>query len=327
MQKLIIVLILWGSFCVSFAQQIHRPFHIQKPFLKPNSLFLNDTVMSKTKNKAVTGIAIGGYAAFGVYLGGAWYSKEDLGPFHFFDDWHEWQQLDKAGHMYGGYHASKWMIDLYKWSGMPKKRAIWQGGLMGFAAMSSIEVFDGFGKKWGASVSDIGANALGSSLIMVNQALWNEDRIQRKYSYLPSVYTRSDSVAKYGDALGSNIQEFILKDYNGQIHWISVRVHSFLPEGNFKDHYPRWLNLAVGYGGSGMIGRYYNANDPGNPYDPQWMISQREYRKYFLALDIDLANIRTRSGVLNAIFQTANMIHIPLPALELDRFGGRFRIR
>ncbi len=158
---LILTLLLIIKYQLSAQHLTHStPFHHRKPFKDPKSIFLNDTTLNKTKNKAVTGIAVGGYIAAGIYLSSAWYSKEDLGAFHFFEDWHEWQQLDKAGHMYGGYHGSRFMIDLYKWSGMPKKRAIWQGGLMGFAAMSSIEVFDGFGKKWGASLTDIGANAL-----------------------------------------------------------------------------------------------------------------------------------------------------------------------
>lgn len=310
-----------------FAQAQAMRFHIQRDFRSPHSFFLNDTVYNKKKTKVITGASVGGVLLAGAYLIPAWYAKEDLTHFHFFNDNHEWLQLDKAGHTLGAYHASRWWIQGYKWAGMPKKRAIWQGGLMGFVGMSSIEVLDGFGKQWGASWGDIGANATGSGLAMLNQALWNEDRIQRKYSFRPSIYTRPDSVAKYGNVLGKNLQEWFLKDYNGQTQWLSLRVHSFLPEGKFKEHYPRWLNLAVGYGGTGMIGRYYNPNEPNAPHDPQAVIDAREYRQYYVAFDIDLSNIRTRSGILNAFFQTVSIFRIPLPALEMDKFGARMQIR
>ncbi len=276
----------------------------------------------------LNGFTGGVYLGMAGYLGAVWYSPKDLGKFHFFEDSHEWLQLDKAGHMLGGYTSTKWMIDAYTWTGMPRKKAILLGGGVGMLAMSSIEVLDGFGKKWGASWTDVGANAIGVSLAMANQLLWNEYRIQRKYSYMPSVYTRHDSVAKYGNALGMNLPEWILKDYNGQVHWLSFRVHSFLPEGNFKHYYPRWLNVAVGYGGNGMIGRYCQTGDIiGVNCDPQSVIDAREYRQYYLAFDIDVSNVKTKSKTLNSVLSMINMFRIPLPVLEMDRFGIRGAIR
>lgn len=305
-----------------------NPSFSQKMYDKTEHFLIKDSIPNRKKQYLLHGLTGGVYLGIGAYLAGAWYSQEDLGKFHFFDDSHEWLQMDKAGHMFGGYCATKWMIDSYRWTGMSRKKAILLGGGVGMLAMSSIEVFDGFGKKWGASWSDIGANALGVSLAMGNQLLWNEYRIQRKYSYMPSIYTRSDSVAKYGNVLGTNIPEWILKDYNGQVNWLSFRVHSFLPEGNFKDHYPRWLNLAVGYGGNGMIGRYCQKGEqPGANCDPQSVINAREYRQYYLALDIDVSNIKTKSKTLNSVLSMINMFRIPLPTLEMDRFGVRGVIR
>lgn len=316
---LLVQIKLYAQQNISFTQKI---YHKTEHFLEKDSL------PNRKKQYLLHGLTGGAYLGMGAYLGGVWYPKQDLSKYHFFNDSHEWLQLDKAGHMLGGYTTASWMIDAYSWTGMPRKKAILLGGSVGMVAMSSIEVFDGFGKKWGASWSDIGANAIGVSLAMANQLLWNEYRIQRKYSYMPSIYTRKDSVAKYGDALGRNIQEWILKDYNGQVHWLSFRVHSFLPEGNFKSYYPRWLNLAVGYGGNGMIGRYcQNGDIPGGNCDPQSVIDAREYRQYYLALDIDVSNIKTKSKTLNSVLSMINMFRIPLPALEMDRFGVRGVIR
>lgn len=309
-----------------FAQQ--QPYIIQRQFQKPNSIFINDTVYNKKRAKWVNYSAAGGYIAMWGYLGPVWYGKEELSPFHFFNDMHEWQQQDKGGHILGGYHFAHWMIDAYKWSGMPKKRALIQGGVIGFVAMSTVEVFDGFGKSWGASLPDIGANFLGTALAVGNEWAWNEQRIQRKVSYYPSIYTRKDSVAKYGNVLGKNLPEWILKDYNGHINWVSVRVHSFLPESEFKNFYPRWLNWSVGMGGTGMIGRYcQNGQIPGVDCDPISVIKAREYRKYYFGPDIDFGNIRTKSGALHVLFKILNVVRPPLPVLEMDQFGTRVKIR
>lgn len=287
-----------------------RPFHMQHQFRRPDSFFQNDTTVNRQRQRQVSGIALGGYVGIGTGLGLAWYAGQPLRGFHFFDDSREWLQMDKAGHSYGAYHASRWMIDLYKWSGMPKRQALVRGGAAGFLAMSTIELFDAFGEGWGFSWSDVGANLSGSALAVMNQALWNENRISLKLGYRPSPYTRLDSLNRL---FGSNLLENLVKDYNGQSIWMSFRVHAFLPEGAVKRSYPRWLNLAVGYSGEGMIGGYGR--------DPWPVIRAREYRQLYVGLDIDWAQIRTRSGFLHSLFSILNMVHVPMPAIRFDRRG------
>ena len=295
------------------AQEL-RAFHYQQPKLAANSFYLNSLTPDKKRKKWVTGTIGGGLVIAGTYLGSSWYSAQDLGKFHFFDDLGEWKQIDKGGHMMGAYNASRWIIDLYKWSGVPKKKALITGGVGGFLAMSSIEVFDGFGESWGFSWSDIGANFVGASLAVGNQWLWNENRVQLKVGWRKSAYAEVDSLQHL---FGSNPVEWLLKDYNGNTIWLSFRVHSFLPEGKFKELYPRWLNLAVGYGAEGLVGGYGRI--------PAEIIKQNEYRQYYLAFDIDLANIKTKSGFLHALFSTVNILRVPLPAIQFDRNGVKLR--
>ncbi|MEO0473247.1 MAG: DUF2279 domain-containing protein [Bacteroidota bacterium] len=298
---------------VSEAQE-RRPFHLQHDFT--NDFWVNDSVLNKKRRNLVRGTVLGSYALTGLYLGTVWYGNEELSSFHFFDDSHEWKQMDKVGHSFGGYQNSRLLIDLYRWSGMPRKKAIWMGGLVGFTAMSGIEVFDAFGESWGFSWSDVGANFIGSSLAVGNQLLWNENRLQMKVSYLPSPYTRSGD-PNHERLFGTTFPEWLLKDYNGQALWLSVRVHSFLPEGRFKEIYPRWLNLAVGYGAEGLEGGYD---------DPNGAWRTREYRQFYLSLDIDVANIKTRNGFLHTLFSVVNIVRIPLPTLRFDRNGVGFDV-
>ncbi|MEO1448095.1 MAG: DUF2279 domain-containing protein [Bacteroidota bacterium] len=293
-----------------------RPaFHRQYAFGPKSQMFQVDTTLNIKRKRRISAIAAGGYGVAALYLGTVWYGGEDLAPFHFFNDGHEWQQVDKFGHALGSYSASRWMISLYKWAGVPKERAMWIGGLSGFLAMSSVEVFDGFGETWGFSWWDVAANSVGSGLAVLNQGLWHEDRLQLKVSYRRSPYSYSDD-PRFQDLFGSNPAEWLLKDYNGHTLWLSVNLHSFLPESNFKDKYPPWLNLAVGYGAENLEGGY---DDPTSDW------RTREYRQLYLSVDFDLTKIKTRSGFLHTLFRVVNIIRIPLPAVRFDREGVALR--
>lgn len=102
------------------------------------------------------------YAGTMTGLNYIWYSDSQKSKFHFFNDAREWQQVDKLGHFHTTYFESVWATKMLRWSGVPNKKASIYGSLLGFGFQSSIEIFDGFSEKWGASWSDIGFNALGS---------------------------------------------------------------------------------------------------------------------------------------------------------------------
>lgn len=276
-------------------------------------LFLPDSTLNIRRQRAVTWTALGGYVGIGSYLGFIWYAQDTLVPFHFFDDSREWKQIDKIGHALGAYSASRWVSDLYRWSGVPQRRAAIRGATIGFLAMSTIEVFDGFGQGWGASFSDIGANFSGSALYLMNQLLWRENRIQLKNSYIPSIYVRNaDSLARYGGVFGKNITEWPLKDYNGQAYWLSFRVKSFLPQGSkIRQGWPIWLNPAIGYGADGMSSGF----------------ASTAYRQWYLGFDIDLAEVWQKPGWVRTGLSVASLFRLPLPAVEIDKKGMRAGIQ
>ena len=99
-----------------------QPFHVQHDFKNPDSFFQNATSPNKKRQKSITGIALGGYSLGLLYMGTQWYANEDLTKFHFFHDLHEWQQIDKGGHMLGSYSASRWVTGLYRWAGVEKEK-------------------------------------------------------------------------------------------------------------------------------------------------------------------------------------------------------------
>ena len=146
--RLLCCLLLVGSLGLSHAQR-RADFHPQHSYRQYQSLFQNDTLPNPTRTRWVSGASLGTYAVAMTGLGSLWYSEEELSSFHFFDDSHQWQQMDKVGHAYSGYHLTRGLVLLYRWSGQPKtKTLLWSGSLAWFMA-GSVEIFDAFGETWG----------------------------------------------------------------------------------------------------------------------------------------------------------------------------------
>lgn len=238
-----------------------------------------------------------------------WYADYPQSSFHFFDDSGEWLQVDKVGHATAGYLISNLGYATYRWTGMERKKAIWYGGLLSFAYMTNIEILDGFSSEWGFSVWDFVANTAGCMLFTGQQLLWNEQRFRIKYSFHPTEYP-----AYRPDLLGENFIQQMLKDYNGQTYWLTGNISSFLPKSS---KFPRWINVAVGYGAEGMTGAYNNPGGTGGSPVPDF----KRYRQFYLSLDVDLSRIRTKSKTLHTILSIVNILKIPFPAVEFNTKG------
>lgn len=296
---------------LSAQSQAELPYNWQpqKPEYKnPQSFWMADTLPNRKRLRTTLGISFGGYAVAYTGIALAWYGNYPKSKFHVFRDIHEWKQVDKMGHFLGGYQGGRGMIGLLKWGGMERKKAAIIGGLTGGLMLIPIEILDGFADKWGYSWGDTWTDLGGGLLAMGNELLWAEQRIQFKVSYHPTGYAE-----RRPDLFGDKYSKF-LKDYNGHTCWLSARIHSFLPESKFKDKYPRWLNVAVGYGANGLLGGYDNGITP--------EIEAREYRQYYLSFDIDLSAIKTRSGFLDFLLSTVNFIHLPMPTIEYNGKHG-----
>ena len=214
----------------------------------------NDSVPTTPFNKKRLALVIGTETALytgSIYgLNELWYKDYPRSSFHLFDDSKEWLQMDKVGHTVTSYYIGRVGIGLMKWSGVERKKAIWYGGMLGSLYQSTIEVLDGYSTQWGFSVTDFASNTLGSIIVVGQELAWDEQRIVFKYSFLPSEYSKYRPTI-----LGSNLQENMLKDYNGQTYWLSINPSSFMRK---ETKFPKWLNIAIGYGAEGMTGGEYN---------------------------------------------------------------------
>ncbi len=245
-------------------------------------------------------------------LGGlyyAWYRDYPQSSFHFFDDNNEWMQMDKLAHTTTAYYISRIGYESYRWAGLKPNTSAWLGGALAFAYMLNIELLDAFSAEWGFSPGDFAANTIGCAVFVSQQLIWKEQRFCVKYSYHPTQYPQYRP-----DLLGNSFIQNMLKDYNGMSFWLSGNISSFLPK---KSKFPRWLNIAVGYGAEGMTGASQNSS--GIPAEPVPEFAR--YRKFFLSVDVDLTRIPTRSKFLKGLFTVLSFLKIPAPALEYNTLG------
>lgn len=281
----------------------------------PVKNILSDQV-SKKRQRLVGAGSIAIYGGMLYALNESWYSKYKRSAFHFYNDNGEWNQVDKIGHTWTVYQLTGATYKAWKWAGASDKKAIVLSGISGPGFLTVIEVLDGFSDKWGFSWGDMGANLLGSGLFIGQQALWNDQRIVFKFSFHQKKYTDPILEGRANNLFGNSWNERMLKDYNAQSYWLSANLQSFFPESNI----PAWLNIAVGYGADGMFGGYKNEWKD----EQENLISRHDVmrtRQFYLAPDVDLTRIKTKSKFLNTTFFLLNCLKFPAPALMIDNTG------
>jgi hypothetical protein len=250
---------------------------------------------------AISEASLAGVALLG--LDQLWYQDYDRSKFHTLNDNNEWLQMDKWGHAFSAYQIGRLGAETLEWSGVSEKNQLIYGATLGFSFLTAVEIFDGFSEEWGFSWGDIGANAAGAGLYVGQELLWKEQRVALKFSFHQTQYA-----AQRPDKLGDGFLQQILKDYNGQTYWLSANVHAFLKESKF----PKWLNIAVGYGADGMLTGVEDI-------DNQLLTSNERINQFYLSFDVNLKGIKTKSAFLRTIFDIFDMIKIPFPTLEFNK--------
>ncbi|MEJ7627819.1 MAG: DUF2279 domain-containing protein [Ferruginibacter sp.] len=267
---------------------------------------------NKKRIKIITATNIVGYSAAMAGLYAAWYNDYPQSSFHTFNDFKEWKQMDKIGHLYSAYAESKASMELWRWTGINRKKRIWLGGMSGAVYQTVIESLDGFSAEWGWSWSDFGANILGSGLLVAQELAWDEQRIHLKWSFHRKRYTDPLLNERSNTIFGKSNPERFLKDYNGQTYWLSGTLKSFFPSSDL----PSWLQLSVGTGVEGLFGARENtARDKfGNISFNRPDVLR--YRQWYLAPDVDLSKIKTNKKGVKFALTILNIVKFPTPSLE-----------
>lgn len=322
----IIFLIIFSASCFGQSSQ---------PLVDTRADSLHDTKVNFSKRKKVFWTAgITGYTAMATGLYFAWYDNYDQSSFHLFNDWDEWQNVDKAGHVYSAYLQSSLIYDLGRWAGYNEDKALLISSVASLWGQLNIELMDGFSTDWGFSLADMGANVLGTSLFYVQQKVWKEQRLQLKMSYWPVKHSRATFPSENGLLTTSNYDrsvnlygaggiERLLKDYNGQTIWISANLSSFFPNAGL----PKWLAIAGGYSAKHLYGGFSNEWDIDNQ---NFILDSQLYPRtsqFVLAIDYDLSKIKHSTEFGKALFKVLNIFKFPAPGLEYNKQDGfRFRL-
>jgi uncharacterized protein YfiM (DUF2279 family) len=277
---------------------------------KFNAFLTSSDTLNKPRRNAViiSETSLGTITLLG--LNALWYADFERSKFHTINDNSEWLQMDKLGHAFTAYQLGKHGAQLLNWSGVSKRDQLLYGATLGFTFLTAVEVLDGYSEAWGFSWGDILANGAGTGLYIGQELLWHEQRIALKYSFHHTKYAKERP-----DKLGETYLEQILKDYNGQTYWLSVNLHAFFKQSKM----PKWLNIALGYGGEGML-------TATKDIDNQMLTNNRRYRQYYLSFDLNLRAIKTNSRLLRSVFNVFNMVKIPFPTLEFNKKGAVFHL-
>jgi hypothetical protein len=294
--------------------------------LAKDSWLRPDTVFNASRFyvSAGTGAALYGAASVGLYQ--IWYKEYERGPLKSFNDWPEWHQMDKAGHVFTAYMFNRYAFAGLRWAGLKRPTARYAALGVANLLQGTIEVFDGYSAEWGFSWSDMGANLAGSLVFTAQDALWQEQRILLKVSNdlrphpdIP-ITNANGATSNLGDISRERFGDFpferYLKDYNAQTTWASINPASFFP----KSKIPQWLNLAVGYGVENVYGAYSNTWRVG---EEGFRYPEERYRQWYLSPDIYLSRIPTKKRWVRLTLGILDFIKIPAPALEYSR--GKFR--
>jgi len=305
------ILLVTGSFAGSL-QAFACVNVVSKHVITPDTV---SPTLRKSRVVIIAGTNVALWTASFVVLNNTWYRNYPRTSFHLFNDLPEWNQMDKAGHVWTTYHISRLSSEMWNWTGLDKKKSAVLGGISGLAYEGIIELQDGYSAQWGFSLSDIAANIAGAAFFVSQELVWDEQRIQFKLGYSPYRYA-PDLVERRNQLFGTGTAERILKDYNSQTYWASANLKSFFPSSNL----PKWLNISAGYGSDGMFGGRQNVwtDKLGNTINKT---SVQRIRRFYLAPDVDLTKIKTKSRLLSTVFYLVNMVKFPAPAVEINSNG------
>lgn len=282
-KKIILVLGLVFTFHFSFSQ----------------SFFKNADSLHKNRSLGITALYMTSWTSSILALNYVWYADYPSTKLHTFNDWDEWLQMDKLGHVYTAYHISKSVALFNRWAGMKKVPAAIIGSAVAFGYQTTLEILDGKSVEWGFSWGDMIANTLGAVAYATQEYYFDSQRILLKQSYHPTEYA-----ILRPQVLGDNFVQRYLKDYNGQTYWFSFAPAHF----SSKITLPKWFCLSLGYGiDAKLYGTENKAIFNGVTYNAQ--------RRFLLSFDIDLTQLNINNKTLKAFIKPFNAIKIPFPTI------------
>ncbi|MEW6512293.1 MAG: DUF2279 domain-containing protein [Bacteroidota bacterium] len=213
--------------------------------------------------------------------------KDAQKPFSFFsEDWLNGPHLgiDKPGHFYGAYSIFKITRTILLWGGHDRSTAFWWAtGLSLFNGLE-VEIGDGF-SPYGFDVEDLLFDFAGVGYAMLQSEIPYLENFNFKFSYWSEKGVKTPAA--------------FVEDYDALTIWLSFNMHNLLPEP-VAGVWPKWLNLAVGYGVDDRVTR----------------------REFLIGLDLNFEGFETESQDVLLLERIGNVWHAPAPAVKFTTGRG-----
>ena len=240
----------------------------------------------------------GGYAGLYIYFKHAWWSGQPAPHWFVQSDWDQNERdLDKFGHLFGGYQLTRITSELMEAGGVEPTRAALLGALYAYAFQFQIEEWDGTQKIYGFSPGDLVADAGGAALAVAQTQIPSLRAVKPVWSYRPTEAFRRRNEPGHGG------QPRATTDYSGQTYWFSTDLHSLLPESARK-FWPAFLRVSPGYSITDYV-------------DAKTGMSIRAQRKILLSIDIDPEKLPGDNREWRIIKHELSFLRIPGPTLQL----------
>jgi hypothetical protein len=150
-----------------------------------------------------TAIIAGGAVVLGGYAATSWWKDGFTRHFRVvreggFGADTEFSGMDKLGHVYSTYFATRLLTPLFEWVGNDPADARKLATLTAWGTMSAMEIGDGFSRKYSFSPEDFAANTVGALLgyALLTHPQW-DDLIDFRLGYRPSPLSRWDPPGDY----------------------------------------------------------------------------------------------------------------------------------
>lgn len=241
--------------------------------------------------------AIAGNLALYQYFQKAWWSGPPAERM-----WVNWEQnepfrqMDKFGHVYGGYHLTRLGSDLLAGACVSGAKTVWWGAAYAAAFQLQIELWDAKRAAYGLSPPDLMANTAGAGLAV---AQYYSSPLR---SVKPTIsYARTTASKRFGRAQGSQLRP--TTDYSGQTYWLSFDVDRMLPDGAAK-WWPGFVRASVGHSITDYV-------------DPATGKSRWASREFVLSLDVDPEKLPGNNPVWRRVKHELSYYRFPAPALVL----------
>jgi hypothetical protein len=260
----------------------------------------HDSLFLGIERKTLLNYSLVAYSLSSFYVEYQWWWKGNYRKFQYGNDGFANNYslgVDKAGHFYTSYFYFNALYECMEWGGFDEQTKLLTSiAIPAFYALS-IEINDGF-TMFSFSGYDLTANMAGIGYGVLQRQFPILQNFKFKWSYYPSGTVTVTAKGKFP----------IASDYDGHIYWLSVDVHGLLPS-HLKNYWPKFLNLAVGYGAKNVSHQ--------NTWLGEINSSGPPARKFAVSLDYNLVSFNIEDDLLYTVRNIVDYFRFPAPGVRL----------